>query len=373
MKIQIDKKNFLNLIAKAQNVVEKRNTMQVLVNVLLEAKDNKVKIYATDLEVSLTDEIECKVFEDGKAVINAKSLFDILKELPDGTLSFERKKNHWIEISQGKSVFNIVGLNPSEYPVFPTLSTDKFTKMNSSLLSEMIEKTIYSVSNDETRYHLNGVFFEKQIIDDKKYFRMVATDGHRLSLVDREISSLSDGFELSSGIIIPKKGLNELKKILDFTDGDLEIAVEGAQLIVRSNKTYLFIRLIEGKYPNYQQLIPQKLPLLFEVPRENLLSSLKRVSLLSNQKSKGVTFALSDGKMEITSNNPEMGDAKEEIEINYKGADIKIGFNARYVLDVLTSFTDETLSISLNDQLSPGLIKPTSDSNYRCIVMPMRI
>lgn len=373
MKIQVDKKEFLNLISKAQNVVEKRNTMQVLVNILLETKSNVVKIYATDLEVSLTDEISCQVKEEGKAVINAKSLFDILKELPDGMVSFEKKKNHWIEISQGKSVFNIVGLNPEEYPVFPTLSTDKFTKINSKVLSEMIEKTIYSVSNDETRYHLNGVFFEKQNKDGKTYFRMVATDGHRLSLVDRAIETMSEKFDLGTGIIIPKKGLNELKKILDFTEDDLEMAVEGAQLIVRTNKTYLFIRLIEGKYPNYQQLIPQKLGLSLEVPRENLLASLKRVSLLSNQKSKGVTFSLTDGKMEITSNNPEMGDAKEEIEISYKGEDLKIGFNARYVLDVLASFSEDNLSISLNDHLSPGLIKPSLDNDYKCIVMPMRI
>lgn len=373
MKIQIDKKDFLNLITKAQNVVEKRNTMQVLVNVLLETKKDILKIYATDLEVSLTDEVSCLIKEEGKAVINAKSLFDILKELPDGLITFEKKKNHWIEISQGKSVFNIVGLNPEEYPVFPTLTTDKFTKINSSTLSEMIEKTIYSVSTDETRYHLNGVYFEKQNRDNKSYFRMVATDGHRLSVVDRQVDSVSSGFELTNGIIIPKKGLNELKKLLDFTNGDLEMAVEGAQLIVRTDNTYLYIRLIEGRYPNYQQLIPQKLALSLEVPRESLLSSLKRVSLLSNQKSKGVTFSLTDGKMEITSNNPEMGDAKEEIEITYKGENLKIGFNARYVLDILSSFNDENLSISLNDQLSPGLIKPMSDSDYRCIVMPMRI
>lgn len=373
MKILIDKKDFLNLITKAQNVVEKRNSMEMLVNVLLETKNNILKIYATDLEVSLTDEISCTVKSEGRAVINAKSLFDILKELPDGAISFEKKKNHWIEISHGKSVFNIVGLNPEDYPVFPTLTTEKFTKINSNTLSEMIEKTIYSVSTDETRYHLNGVFFEKQVRDGKSYFRMVATDGHRLSLVDRQVDSVSSGFDLPTGIIIPKKGLNELKKLLDFTQGELEIAVDGAQLIVRTNQTYLYVRLIEGRYPNYQQLIPEKLNLLLEVPRENLLSSLKRVSLLSNQKSKGVTFSLTDGKMEITSNNPEMGDAKEEIEIIYKGENLKIGFNARYVLDILSSFSDDNLSISFNDHLSPGLITPISDSNYRCIIMPMRI
>ncbi|MCO5112775.1 MAG: DNA polymerase III subunit beta [Bdellovibrionaceae bacterium] len=373
MKIQIDQKNFLGLISKAQNVVEKRNSMQILVNVLIEAKESKIKIYATDLEVSLTDEMECKVLQEGKAVINAKSLFDIVKELPEGEIAIEKKKNHWVEIQHGKSFFNIVGLNPEEYPVFPTFSTNKFTKLSSSILLDMIEKTIYSVSNDETRYHLNGVYFEKQNKNGKQYLRMVATDGHRLSLVDREIPVDNVESSFNAGVIIPRKGLNELKKLVEQSQGDLEMAIEGAQLVIKSGPTFLFIRLIEGKYPNYQQLIPQNLPQSLEVNRETLLSSLKRVSLLSNQKSKGVTFSLTDGKMEITSNNPEMGDAKEELEINYKGQSIKIGFNARYVLDVLSSFDEDTLSISLNDQLSPGMIKPKNDTDYTCVVMPMRI
>lgn len=376
MKLEIAKKDFLSLIGRAQNIVEKRNTMPILINVLLEAKDNSLRVFATDLEVSLTDDATVKVSSEGKVAVNAKSLFDIIKELPEGLVVLEKKENNWLKISQNKAVFNIVGISPEEYPVFPTFVTKNFMKLEADVLSEMIEKTIYSVSNDETRYHLNGVFFEKQFEGDEIIYRMVATDGHRLSLVDRKSSSkdmtkMNEGER--QGVIIPRKGLNEIKKLLDSVEKDVDMAIEGSQLIIKNGSTVLMVRLIEGKYPNYQQLIPQNLPENLVVNREALFSSLKRVSLLSNAKSKGVTLNLTHGRLEITSNNPELGDAKEELEVDYSGKDIKIGFNAKYILDVLSSMNDEAVQVELNDQLSPGLVRPHNDKSYTCVVMPMRI
>lgn len=372
MKLAVEKKDLLNVIARAQNIVEKRNTMPILVNVLLEAKDTGLRGFATDLEVSLTDEIPATVKSPGKVAVNAKSLFEIIKELPEGKIELERKDNNWLKITQNRAVFNIVGISPEEYPVFPTFTTQEFVKIDSNVLSEMIEKTIYSVSTDETRYHLNGVFLEVRADKDGPIYRMVATDGHRLSMIDRKIPE-APSKAVNQGVIIPRKGLHEIRKLLDTVEETVEIAIEGAQLVVRHGTTVLMVRLIEGKYPNYQQLIPQNLKEHFLVQREALLSSLKRVSLLSNSKSKGVTFSLAGGKMEITSNNPELGDAKEEIEVEYKGKDMRIGFNARYVLDVLASMHDDIVRMELNDQLSPGLLKPHQDSSYTCVVMPMRI
>ena len=372
MKISVEKKDLLNVIARAQNIVEKRNTMPILVNVLLEASGECLRGFATDLEVSLTDEIPAKLKSPGKVAVNAKSLFEIIKELPEGKIELERKENNWLKITQNRAVFNIVGISPEEYPVFPTFTTQEFIKIDSDVLREMIEKTIFSVSTDETRYHLNGVFLEVRTDKDGPTYRMVATDGHRLSMIDRRIPEApSKG--VNQGVIIPRKGLHEIRKLLESVEDSVEIAIEGAQFVVRHGTTVLMVRLIEGKYPNYQQLIPQNLKEHFLVQREALLSSLKRVSLLSNSKSKGVTFALTGGKMEITSNNPELGDAKEEIEVDYKGKDMRIGFNARYVLDVLSNMHDDIVRVELNDQLSPGLIRPNDDTSYTCVVMPMRI
>jgi DNA polymerase-3 subunit beta len=372
MKLSVEKKDLINVIARAQNIVEKRNTMPILVNVLLEAKSESLMGFATDLEVSLTDEIPASVKSPGRVAVNAKSLFEIIKELPEGKIELERKENNWLKITQNRAVFNIVGISPEEYPVFPTFNTQEFVKIDGDVLAEMIEKTLFAVSTDETRYHLNGVFLEVKSEGENAIYRMVATDGHRLSLIDRKIPG-GNNRAANQGVIVPRKGLHEIRKLLDVVEEPVEIAIEGAQLIVRYHTTVLMVRLIEGKYPNYQQLIPQNLKENFLVQREALLSSLKRVSLLSNSKSKGVTFALAAGKMEITSNNPELGDAKEEIEVDYKGKDIRIGFNARYVLDVLSVMHDEVVRFELNDQLSPGVMRPNQDVSYTCVVMPMRI
>lgn len=374
--VEAEKKDLLSLLARSQNIVEKRNTMPILINVLLEAQNGTLKIFATDLEVSLTDQISTLKDKPGKVAVSAKSLFEIIKELDDGPITLTKKENNWLEIKQRKSVFNLVGIAADEYPIFPVYATKDFMTVTSSLFSDMIEKTIYSVSNDETRYHLNGVFFERVQKDGRTSFRMVATDAFRLSVVDREIQISKEQSKSAfpaSGVIVPRKGLFEIRKMLETFEGDFDLAVEGSQLVVRHGSTVLMVRLIEGKFPSYQLFIPKSVPNKVQLSRETLLSSLKRVSLLSNQKYKGVTLALSKDRLEITSNNPELGDAKEEIEVDYKGADLKIGFNARYMLDVLNSFDDEGVDLQLNDQFSPGLMKPKNDQSYTCVVMPLRI
>lgn len=374
MEIKIKKDLISVLLDKAQNIVEKRNTMPILVNALLEAKNNKLKIYATDLEVSLTDEIECEVKKEGKVAVDAKNLYSIIRELnDDGLIQLKSKENNWLIVQQGKAVFNIVGKNPEEYPVFPTFHANQFLTLKPELLRDMIEKSIYSVSNDETRYHLNGVYFE-QIKNGKDIqYRMVATDGHRLSLIDRSVEGGQDA-KIEKGVIIPRKGLFEIKKLLELnTTDEISMAVDGPQLIIRQSSTILMIRLIEGKYPNFMQLMPKQLKRQVLASKAELLTSLKRVSLLSNKKSKGVTLSFSNGYMTITSNNPELGDAKEEVQVNYTGEDMKIGFNARYLLDILNAIEEDEVKIELNDQLSPGIIRPSKDADYRCLVMPMRI
>lgn len=368
MKIEIDKRDLLSLIGKTQNIVEKRNTMPILINVLLEADQNLLKVFATDLEVSLTDQIKAQVHQPGKVAVSAKSLFEIAKELSEGPITLIKKENNWLEIKQGKYTSKIVGISAEEYPIFPTYNSQAFIKIDAQVLKEMIDKTIYSVSNDETRYHLNGVFFE---LNPQVGFKMVATDGHRMSLVSKSSSDIK--VSATQGVIIPRKGLHEIKKILEGIDSSVEIAVEGSQFVLKHSSTILMIRLIEGKYPNYQQFIPQKLPQKVMINKEAFLTSLKRVSLLANQKSKAVHLILNNGKMEISSNNPELGDAKEEIEVEYSGGEIKIGFNAKYITDILASINNDKIDFELNDHLSPGLMRPHNDASYTCVVMPMRI
>ncbi|MBX2988110.1 MAG: DNA polymerase III subunit beta [Bdellovibrionaceae bacterium] len=368
MKVEIEKKDLLNLVGPTQNIVEKRNTMPVLVNILLEAEKDSLKVFATDLEVSLTDQVPAKIVQAGKVAVSAKKLFEIVKELSEGPIRLVKKENNWLQIEQGKYRSQLVGVSAEEYPIFPTYSSQAFLKTDAPVLKEMIDKTIYSVSSDETRYHLNGVFFE---IQPGNGFKMVATDGHRLSLVSKNIEGLKS--TVPQGVIIPRKGLHEIKKILEGVEGPVEIAIEGSQFILRSDSTTLMIRLIEGKYPNYQQFIPAKLPQKVRIRRDAFLSSLKKVSMMANEKSKAVLLNLSNGRMEISSNNPELGDAKDEIEVQYAGHDIKVGFNARYIQDILGAIQQDEIDFELNDQLSPGLMRPHADATYTCVIMPMRI
>lgn len=372
MKFEIQKSDLLRLLQRTQNVIEKRNTMPILANALFVAKDDKVCVFATDLEVSVRDEAKAEIMAPGSVAVSAKSLFDLVKELNDSTVQVVRKNNNWLEIKNQKAVFNIVGTSAEDFPAFPKYETTDFFKVEGKVLHDMIEKTIYSVSNDDTRYHLNGVLFERIVDGTGTHFRMVATDGHRLSLIDKKVDIPivdKDG----DGVIIPKKGLLEVKKILESEEGVVEMAFEGSHLIVKKGPTVLMIKLIEGKYPNYKQLIPPNFLRKIGVSKENLLSCLRRVSLLSNQKSRGITLSLNQNTLEIYSSNPDMGDAKEELDIKYSGEALKIGFNARYLMDILNNIKENEVDIELNDQLSPGILRPTNDAGYTCVVMPMRI
>lgn len=368
MKIEIQKKDLLNLIGRTQNIVEKRNTMPILVNVLLETHGTLLKAYATDLEVSLTDSSPALIKEEGKVAVSAKSLFDITKELLEGPIQLTKKDNNYLEIKQGKFQSKIVGVAAEEYPVFPTYKSENISKINATEFKQMIDKTIYSVSNDETRYHLNGVFFESS---EANKVTMVATDGHRLSLIEKTFKDLT--FNESIGVIIPKKGIFEIKKLIENTIDDVFIAVEGSQFIVKCGSCVLMIRLIEGKYPKYQIFIPSRTDHSIKLPREIILSSLKKVSLLANQKSKLITLTFTNGKLEITSHNPELGDAKDELEIEYEGPELKIGYNAKYIEDVLKNIEQDNIELKFIDHRSPGVIKAFDNNDYINVVMPMKL
>ncbi len=368
MKLQIEKKALLDLLAKTQNIIEKKNTMTVLLNVLMETEDDIFRIYATDLEVSMKDEASCKTQEKGRLAVHAKNLFDITKELGDGPIQLIKKENNWLEIKQGRYSSRLVGVSPEEYPIFPAHSTDQFVTIEPKQFKQMIDQTLYCVSTDETRYYLNGVYFDFQKTDGLK---MVATDGHRLALAQSEKVSFNSVFP--HGVIVPRKGMNEIRKLMEASETPMHIAIEGSQFIVKSAATLLLIRLIEGKYPNYQQFIPQQIKHSFQVQKEAFLSSLRRISLFANQKSRAITLTLANGKMEMSSSNPDLGDANEEMEVQYSGSDIKINFNSKYLQESLTGIQSELISFEFSDHLSPTLIRGASENEYLSVVMPMRI
>lgn len=374
MQVEIEKTELLKMIALAQTVAEKRANMPNLVNLLFEAEGDILKVYATDLEISLAARAPAKVLKPGKVTVHAKHIFEIVKELNDLPVKLTSIDNSWLQIQQKRYSSKLHASNPEEYPVFPVIGSCEFVKVPSQTLKEMIAKVIFSVSNDDTRYHLNGVYLERYWKDSHFYFRMVATDGHRLAVVSKSVDgvNLSDDPSKLFGVIIPRKGVHELNKILETVDNSVELAIEGAQLVVRHGETVLLIRLIEGRYPNYQQLIPQTINHNIILPREPFFTSIKRVSFHAHQKSKSVIIEVSTAKMLINSNNTELGEASDELEVSYEGPGFKVNLNARYLMEILSATNSELVDLQLKDTNSPLIVRPHGETNYTCVVMPMR-
>lgn len=368
MKFTIHRDPLFEALQKTQSVVEKRNTVQILGNVLLTISGSQLSVSATDLEVGLKISLPIEGSQDGKVTLSAKNLLDIVKELPSKNLTFTKKDNQWVEITTGKSRFSIVSLPADEFPALPQFDEKTYVDTRVEALNEMITRTSFAVATDPTRYHLNGVFFEPM---DTGLMRMTATDGHRLSFVDQEVFLTPP--EMKRGMIIPRKGLGELKKLLDDASSTIGLAFERGYLFAKLDSTYLFVRLIEGEYPDYRQVIPKSTERKVLIPREDFNSALKRVSLLANEKSRGVKLSMQAGLLTIFSSNPELGEAREEIDVEFTGDAVEIGFNARYLLESLAVMGGEKIEFLFKDRLSPGILRESDKSSHTYVIMPMRI
>ena len=373
MNVQISKEELFPLLSQVQGILEKKSTLPIFVNVLIMAKNkDEVQIYASDSELSFSACFSGKVKKPGSLVVNGKKLFEIVRELSSDFFDLSLGKNYQVTLKQNQSLFKIHGLNPEDFPCFPPLKQEKKQYLLVEDILNVIDKTLYCVSLDESRYHLTGVFLE---LVSKKY-RFVATDGHRMSFVDisgEKNEELKE--ELKEGIIIPRKGLQELKKMLSKAEeGDrVEFCVENPRLLVRFKNQMLSIRLIEGQYPDYKSLLPKQGGKEIVISTEAFLSSLRRISVLTSARFKGVDFTFQNHSLHIQFSHPEVGEAFEELACEYEGEELKVRFNSKYILDVLQSIYDEKLRIFLKDGQSPGLIRAENKSSYTCLIMPMKL
>ena len=371
MQFHISKNTFLESLTKVQGIIEKRHTIPILANVLIEAKNNEIVITATDLEVGIKSSYPADVITEGKITVSAKKLFEIIKELPNKKINFLSKSNFWVEITCDKSIFNLVGLSPDEFPKFPDLSTD-LVKIEPNIISEMIDKTIFSVSLDETKFNLTGIYIKSETDEINNKIIFVSTDGHRLSMIERNISTKLDD-KFNNGFILPKKGINEIKKLIENIDDEVDIGITENNFSVSTEKTKLIMRMVDGDFPDYKRVIPEKTKNFATINRELFLNSLKRISVLSSEKSKGVKVNINNDCLTLYSSNPDIGDAKEELDSIYTGPEISIGFNAKYIIDILQSINKENIFLYLKDNISPGLIQPEDDEGYLAVIMPMRL
>jgi DNA polymerase-3 subunit beta len=369
MELTIRVPELLRALQRVQGIVEKKTTMPILANALLRSKGkDAVTVSATDLEIGLTSDYEAKIPKAGAMTLGAKALYDIVRSLPEQTVTLKQAANQWVEISCGKVKYRVVGMAAESFPTLPKFEDVPFFAIDPKVFKEMIDKTLYAVSSDETRYNLTGVYCEPVV--GSPGLRMVATDGHRLSVIERPTSAAPT---MKEGVIIPRKGLVELRKLLDDGEGEARLGFVENSAVFEKGGLSLTMRLVDGRFPDYQQVIPTASSRRVRMGRQPLLDALKRTSLLSPDKAQGVRLDLASGLLALSANNPDLGEAREELDVDYDGEALKIGFNFRYMMDVLGVLTEERIELELTDELSPGVVHGEGSEGYRAVIMPMRI
>jgi DNA polymerase-3 subunit beta len=298
--------------------------------------------------------------------VGARQLYEIAKGLGGDEVRLQRSEQNWLFISSGRSEFKVVGMSDRDYPKLPSVEEFVCSKVDSSVIAEMIGKTIISVSQDETRPHLASVLFES----DGEKATMVSTDGHRLSKITKPMVG---GPKLPAGVLLPRKGLAEIRRALEGNQGECEIAVEQGFFVLKSADMVLTVKLGEGQFPPYDQVIPKENDKKVVVGRDDFLDALRRVSIIASDKTWGIRFMLEKGQVSIEADNPDLGNAKEQLEADYKGGGLQIGFNARYFIDLLTEMTGKEVCLELGGDLDPALIRPNDGSEYLGVIMPMRL
>ena len=374
MEFKISREEFLKGLQKVQGIVDTKGAMPILSNILIKTRSDGIDIFATDLDIGIKGSYEAKIVSEGSVTVSGRKLHEIVRELPDEEIYLKSdSENSWINLTCKKSTFKIACLSPEEYPAFPAYKEEKDLVIEIDLLKEMLKKTNFAISMDETRYTLNGILLESEGED----ISMVGTDGHRLAFIKK-----TSGFEKKEKveIIIPKKAQAELLKILDSGDSDqkdekktISISVEKNHAAFKMGKMILVTRLIDGRFPNYRQVIPNDNNNNVVIDCKLFLHALRRVAILADEKSRMVKFGVQKNLMILVSDNSELGEAKEEIDVEYQGTPITIGLNAKYVMDILNVINSEKINFKLKDSESSCLITPAENENYRCIVMPMRI
>ena len=320
MKFSIQKNNIINVLSKIQGLTVRKTNLAITTNVLIKTVDSGISITATDLETGFEGIYPADVETEGILAINAKTLYDIVREFPSDKIDINEIENHWIEIRNNNVEYHIVGMDPEDFPDIPRMEDISFFEMASASLADMIDKTvIIAGASDDKRAHISGVLLEslEEEEKDKKSFRLVSTDGSRLSKVDYHSDQ---PFDLSTekGVIVPKKGLNEVRKFLDQED-NVQIGIKNNNFIVKKDAEIIIVRLLEGEFPQYSDIINKEGSQAIKMNREKFLKMLKRMSILSSEEYKGVIFNFSDKKLNITSTNPDKGESKEDISIKFSG------------------------------------------------------
>ena len=371
MKFKITKLNFFKTLSHLQGIVDKKNSLPILANILIEAKNNTLILSSTDMDISIIEKISCNVMEDGATTINSQILYDIVRKIDDNSeIEIISNNGKLLTLRSDGSRFSLACLPKEDYPIIEQDNSGIEINISPKILFKLIDKTKFAISNEETRYFLNGLYFNVTNENDNNILTLVGTDGHRLAKfshsIDRKIDNLS-------GVIIPKKTIYELSKLLSETDNNIKISISSNKILFIIGDIIFISKLIDGSFPDYKRVIPNDNSNILKINRNKLLSAVDRVSTIANEKSPVIKFKLLENILNLNTINNESSTASEDLNVEYNGDEIEIGFNSKYIMDIVNNLEDEEISIKLKDNTSPVIAKEDTNVNLVYVLMPMRV
>ena len=369
MKISLQKADLERAINFVQGIIDKRTTNPILSNILFSASDNKLELYSTNMDISSIEQIDANIEAAGRSVVSAKMLFDIIRKFPPGEIQLRRMDNNWLELKSASVQYKIAGLHPEEYPTIEKPKKGDYIGIKSKTLLSLIKRTIFAVSYEDVKKILGGILFD---FSEENIFKLVATDGHRLSLV-REPMSIKIKKKGDNSVVLPRKGMAELLKILETTDEEIKVSLDEKMAIFKTETKVLMMKVLEGTFPDYNQVIPTENNRTLKINRQRFYDALSRMVIVSAERSNIVRISFSNEGVVVSSESPNEGEGKEFVEAEFTGSKIEMGFNARYLMDILEVTSDEVIEMRILDELSAVLVKPSQDDNFINVVMPVRM
>jgi len=369
----IAQEDLLRAIGAQQNITSKKGTLAILSNVLLEVDNNNIVFTGTDLEIGLKQTVPAEVFETGFLTLPAKKLFEVARESGSSILSFKEEDKNWVEITAGTSIYKLAGMVSEEFPQFPDYDEGKMVEIEAAVIADLIDKTVFSIAQDkETVFSLTAALLQKHEENGKTMLRMVSSDGHRLSIMSKETESAAQ-LQLNPVTLIPRRGIQEIRKFTEERDS-FKLGIEKKQAVLKSDDSLLIIRIMEGEFPNFENLLNViSMDNVIQINRIRFLESLKRINLFTEEMFHAIKFEINKNKLILTSQNADFGSAKDEMEVEYSGDSLSLGFNCRYFIEALQVMEAETIQAAISSDESPCLITSEDDEGFLSIIMPMKL
>jgi DNA polymerase III subunit beta len=372
MEFNIKRDLFSMGIQKTLGIVEKKTTIPILSNLLLKAGKNRVTIMATDREIGLVANYEAEVLQDGEITLSARKLHEMVREIQGETIHVAKNERDMVILTCNKAVYRVPGIPADDFPMVADQDDVTFHKVNGSILKELIRKTAFAISTDEMRKTLCGVLLETEKLGETFYIRMVATDGHRLSMMKMDTGE-GDFATMDRNVIIPRKGLMEIRRLVEDEAGDVFVGFRQGVCIVKTDHTLLRVSLVDGEYPDYRRVIPAEKGIILEIDRNQFLHTLRRMSVISSDRYNGVIVTLEKDKLILNSNNPDVGEANDEIDVVYEGERKSVGYNVTYLADAIDVIDEERVAFEVGEGMKPGIVRAVGNEDYFCIVMPLKL